>query len=363
MKRRNYNVDLLRCILMVMIVMHHTIVHALGIEKLNQGIVNIPYGDAIIFLLNGFVIVGVNCFFAISGYFGIKFHPKKIGKLLLDMIIYSFACNTFDYFILQGQPLNMIYVKMAIKDIIFPFRWWFMNAYFALCFVAPIINRGLESLEPHELRFAMVSTSLVYFFFGFLLKQSNGYTFIQATYIYSLVRGLKLLGYFDRIKNNKNVLLYILCAFMTGGLSYLLYIRQHGTMSWLIFNYANPLIVIGAISFFSLFVKGNMTGEKNKLAVSCSHISKNVLGVYLISESTNNMVKMIFSPTLHFISNFPYSLLWIIAILINAIVIFIICICIDKLKEALLALIGKSSIIKTLIEKLFRLSFWPKNSY
>ena len=106
-----------------------------------------------------------------------------------------------------------------------------------------------------------------------------------------------------------------------------------------------------------------MTGEENKLAVSCSYISKNVLGVYLISESTNNMVKMIFSPTLHFISNFPYSLLWIIAILINAIVIFIICICIDKLKDALLALIGKSSIIKTLIEKLFQLSFWPKNSY
>lgn len=55
---------------MVMIVAHHGIVHGLGFESIQTTAMNNQFG-LIYFEVNAFLVIAVNCFFWISGYFHI----------------------------------------------------------------------------------------------------------------------------------------------------------------------------------------------------------------------------------------------------------------------------------------------------
>ena len=57
--------------LMVMIVSHHVIVHGLGLKNIVDVTTSGRF-EWIYFVANAFLIIAVNCFFWISGYYKIK---------------------------------------------------------------------------------------------------------------------------------------------------------------------------------------------------------------------------------------------------------------------------------------------------
>lgn len=98
LKRKN-NIELCRVCIMLFIVIHHCIVSGLGLnEILNNGDCTYSSYNAFLVILNSFVIVSVNVFFLISGYFGMKYNLKKVLWLIGEITFYS----VFVYFILIG---------------------------------------------------------------------------------------------------------------------------------------------------------------------------------------------------------------------------------------------------------------------
>lgn len=91
--RRNSSIELLRIVLMLLIVVHHGIVHGLGLTalspKFNSVLLFNPENSPIILLVNALCIVGVNCFILISGYYGIRFSKKKLWYLISILLFYS----------------------------------------------------------------------------------------------------------------------------------------------------------------------------------------------------------------------------------------------------------------------------------
>ena len=82
-KERDSNIELLRIICMLFILIHHFIIHSLVPDLfVRDGNIN-AYRVACI-IVNGVVYVGVNCFILISGYYGIKFKLRSLFRCADD---------------------------------------------------------------------------------------------------------------------------------------------------------------------------------------------------------------------------------------------------------------------------------------
>ena len=78
MKERDSNIELLRIVCMMFIVVHHSLLGLYSVPFVleGQGECDVLSGSALI--LNGFCYIGVNVFILISGYYGIKFKWRAI---------------------------------------------------------------------------------------------------------------------------------------------------------------------------------------------------------------------------------------------------------------------------------------------
>ena len=85
-KERNYGIDLLRIVSMIMVVLLH-VLGAGGLLEATFGINN-----KIVWLLEVFAFCAVNCYALISGYVGVnsKFKLSNILILWLQVFIYNF---------------------------------------------------------------------------------------------------------------------------------------------------------------------------------------------------------------------------------------------------------------------------------
>ncbi len=110
----------------------------------------------------------VDAFLIISGWFGIRFSPSKILKLL-GVLLYAFGFDlltqvVFDVF--QGPGA---FVKQYITN---P---WFLYAYFVVMLVAPIIDVLFEKLEKKQL-----IATLVPFFILLLWSCATNMPYLQT---------------------------------------------------------------------------------------------------------------------------------------------------------------------------------------
>lgn len=82
--KRDSSIELLRLFLMLMIIIHHSIVHGMGLRGLvleNALPMHFTASEKpVATIINCFCICAVNCFVLISGYFSIKTTIKKSCK-------------------------------------------------------------------------------------------------------------------------------------------------------------------------------------------------------------------------------------------------------------------------------------------
>ena len=133
-KERNYGIDLLRIVSMIMVVLLH-VLGAGGLLDATFGINN-----KIVWLLEVLAFCAVNCYALISGYVGVnsKFKLSNILILWLQVFIYNFIF--YFIFLLLGK---ITFSFDVLKEMFFPVlskRYWYFTAYFALFFLMPLLN-------------------------------------------------------------------------------------------------------------------------------------------------------------------------------------------------------------------------------
>lgn len=136
---RNVLFDLLRILAMFFIVVHHIIIYDMGFMDVQTGM-DLSLRTTYMWsaLADAFVIVGVNIFFLISGWFSIKLKPQKLFLLLIKVYVYWIIA---------------VLLAMAFKLLSFESFWegfkfcvsaigeyWFVLVYILLCLVAPALN-------------------------------------------------------------------------------------------------------------------------------------------------------------------------------------------------------------------------------
>lgn len=197
-KSRDSNIELLRIVAMLFILLHH---YALYNSLYNLDINNVnKYIGIVLFSLGK---IGVNIFILITGYFSIqkKFSIKKLIKLWLEVVFYSVGI-TFIFAISGRVQLNF---KELIK-FIFPIsfnKYWFITIYLILYLLMPFINGYVNKINREQYKKMLIIL--------FILCVGL-YSIMYSSTTYSMNETLPL----------SNITFYIL-IYLTGG-----YIRLYG---------------------------------------------------------------------------------------------------------------------------------------
>ena len=337
MSKRNVNVEIMRIVTMLFIIMHHCVINGYGLQErlktpiysVDGVIVGMGGGGYAVFLggINAVVIIGVNVFFLISGYYGIKPSLKKFLRLVFDLYIYA------DVFILLSILTGMEGLGFAtIKLLILPFyKYWFVIVYLLLYILSPVINAGIDALKKEYAIFLAGILTLFFCVLGSVseaafLSLNSGYSLIFAMYLYYMGR---LMNKFELLHTSQRqqIFIWALCSFLTFAGCAACVITQHYEMAWKIFSYNQFIIVAASVNFVWIFLNLPKKTDGKKWLTIASH----TLAVYYIHTS------VIFS----YYRNLPLKwiagninlILQIIILIIYAVLIYAACTLIDLIKE------------------------------
>ena len=279
-KERDSNIELLRIVCMLFILIHHFIIHSLVPDLfVRDGEIN-SYRVACI-VINGFVYVGVNCFILISGYYGIKFKLRSLFNLYCICVFFALLAA-----LMKACVTDVQVNKSLLYTILLPFShsdWWFIKCYVALFLIAPVLNKAAQNLGRKEFITVIVLLTFLNIYLGYYWHQHNsdGYNLVQFIYVY-------LLGAFQRrfplkrLDRKYSMILYLSGALLWSLIS-ILSVKWR-VPHWVPFYYNNPLVILAAVGLFVFMTQIEIR------SVAVNTIASSVLAAYLIQDIPGGLV-------------------------------------------------------------------------
>ena len=342
-KIRQSNFELMRIISMFFIVLWHIIIHGHLIENsLN------PKFSFIITLLKYIVIVHVNSYVLLTGYFQCKskFKLSKIWDLSISSLFYKLIIIIiFSYFSLLSLSKIEIFRELLIINYD---EYWFIKMYIYLYLLSPFLNKFINDIDKKYYNKLLITLfiilSIIPFFTNNRGFDNTGYTLYSFVFLYFIGAYLRLYNIkesylFKLLSNNLyRIILVFLFLFITcfnyllGEYSVILqsqsvYMNEFFSNFSQNFNYSSPIIIIQSIVYFLFFENINF---KNKFI---NKISSLTLGIYLISDNIiiRSFIYDFIGLRNHNIEHFSY----IIHVFILSILIFIICLIIEFIRQCI----------------------------
>lgn len=319
MKKRNSSFELLRLLLMVMIVIHHCIVHGLGLSGLSsqfdKPLILLPDQMGIAFGINSFCICAVNCFILISGYFSIDVSAKRFLNLLLSLTVYTILLAIIPN-IIEGNG------KGALKDCLFLSHspYWFVIDYLFLMVFAPMLNACFDIFSKYKRRLILTGLILISCYFGFLwghAANKNGYTVLQFITMYCLGRKISISGL--KLSALKSTIMYTGASVLLASVGWICWKIGKDELAWRTTYYNDPLLIISSVGLFMLF--SNLTFHSK----SINRVAKSAFGIYLFQSSAiigSTMYEWLQLNSRSY-GNWIFMVLPFIAILVSMIAIFV----------------------------------------
>lgn len=280
-KTRQSNIELLRIIAMIFIILYHMYLHE---ETMFTG--STPK-TIFATLLSGLGLIGVNIFILITGYFQIEqnFKAKKIASIWLQTVFYS----TIIMVALRCCNIIKIDIK-AITSTFLPVtypEYWFVSSYILLYLFSPFINKFAKCLSKDEYKkFIIIITTLFSIGYTFMYKSSYRMgglglgNLAWFTYLYLLAGYIKL--YEIKFLSNKKLLIILI---------FIIFILYDGILIFLNYSELAPLfeyikgcnsafVLSISILIFSLFKELNIKNSK-----IINYVASTTLAAYLIHEN------------------------------------------------------------------------------
>ena len=193
-KIRNSNIEILRIISMLLIIIGHCM--GTRFEGANQQL-NVFLTTTV---FGSWAILGVDLFVIISAWFLCEqsFKSIRVISVLFEAICYIFAFSIV-YAVMVGMESGSMVVALKSMvlfylDGIFKQHHWFVVAYILMCFAAPFLNKLIDGVSKCSLKAILIVAALALIYHNFT---GAGYYSVIADsadflYIYLLV------GYFKK---------------------------------------------------------------------------------------------------------------------------------------------------------------------
>lgn len=245
---RQSNIELLRIISIVMVVVVHLDGASLGLPIPSGDISAVTPRDWWRLVVESLTIIGVNCFTLISGYFGIRVSWKGFLKFSATCMFYSLG----------------IYLGLIMTGLL-PFRpgdfcnaimifthtdLWYVPAYLGLYILSPILNAGLKHLTQRQYLSMLISFIAFNCYAGWFWGASfnpNGYTLVQLIMMYLIGQYIGCYPIFPQSCNRYTYPAVYLAATLAISIQ-AVYCDPLRT-----FAYNSPLVIISSVAFFQWF--------------------------------------------------------------------------------------------------------------
>ncbi len=357
--QRDYGIDLLRIISMLMV----PIVHVIGQGGILGTAVpfSIQYESA--WMLMSFVLVAVNCFILITGYvyYGKETKYYRLATLWIEVLFYSILILLLFYFMFPTE----FGFEDVWKNIIPTFytkgqfsRYWFFTAYVGMFLISPFVNIALKHFDKKQDLAAFLSLFIIFSLLPTILNQdmafnlNEGYSVLWFIVLYYTGGLLHKYEIFKKLKSNKWLLIYIVCSLISWSIIYILEslgLIETGFGLYSFNCYLSPLYFIGGIALFCVFKNIKIT--KSFSISMIKFFAPVCFGVYLIHD---NMIvdKYVLAKKFAFLANMdPISM--IIGIILVGVGIFVACSLIDWIRELLFRKLKVKSRLANLEENIY----------
>lgn len=232
-------------------------------------------------VVDSFAIIGVNLFLLISGYFKIRLSWKSFLNLVLICMFCKVVHLCADTFMLGiSHPLY----EWLLKPIFVVSRsgGWFVQVYFMLMFVSPLLNKAIDNLSKKEWRQSLSLLCVITFYLGWILHNYDdgaGYTLMNFVFVYVIGAAIRYYRLVEKAKAWQMVLALVVGVIATFGGNKL--VAAHESLHLGFMSYNSPFVILTACAVFCLFGKLKFQNKwVNKLAMS-------MLTVYLLTDGGN----------------------------------------------------------------------------
>ena len=253
-KERESNLELLRLIAMVLVLVVHASFKALDAPSTEEVLVK-PISSFLRFFSESISIVCVNIFILITGWFGI--HPKVVRFCALIFQVQFIGLVVYIVLILLGRTeerslLDWLNILLCRKEL------WFVGAFIVLYILSPILNAFADTASRKTFRNVLISFFAIQTILGFNNPGSffcGGYTPLSFAGLYLLARYIKLYpNRFSVFNKLYDMGIYFITALFTSLVS-MLFVGIAGKSGWCLYRYLSPLVIVGSVYFFLFFTK------------------------------------------------------------------------------------------------------------
>ena len=322
MKQRNSNVELLRILCMLMVMILH-----FNNQCANPDLLGFPsdltsqytWG----FLIECFCIVAVNCFVLISGYFGINLRVRSVLKLYLQ----CFLVGLFSYLLYVALTPSTLEIKPLLGRLMaFTHNhWWFVISYLCLLLVSPLLNAAIETISKNKLLICTILYGVIVIYFGWYkhLECTNaGYSFVSFIFLYLIGRYIGKYMSLEWIKRRRWYfgLGYIFGSLVLFGLVMLSYSFKLNISS--VFKYDHPFVILNACLLLLFFLGFSFNSK------TINWFASSVFTGYLLQESIYFGHRWLYPNLLDCFANTPPH--WAILLFATSAAFLIISVLIDK---------------------------------
>ena len=313
---RQSNFELLRLVSMLMVMMCHAIGY-INQEDLvgTSGFVRLAVSQL--------VLVCVNVFVMISGWFGIKASWKGVGALLFQVVFLALLC--FGVFYLLGLPVS--FKRDLLPYLLLGKGYWFVVSYLILYALSPALNSFAQHASQKQFRSALIMLFAAEFGYGFLLDTGHylfGFSPLAFVSIYLLARYVRM--YPEKLftcSKWADLSVWFIVSEVSAVLFWLGY-KWFG-MGFHLNHYDSPLAIVAALYFLLFF---------SKLEIKSSFINwcaSSAFAIYLIHE--NSLVRPYYDRLADLIRDATSPAIWYFAMPCAAILLGFLIILLDKVRQ------------------------------
>ncbi|MBQ4536068.1 MAG: acyltransferase [Lachnospiraceae bacterium] len=361
-KARMANLELLRCIAMMMVV----VLHFLGKGNLLGNLSEADMGTVgtVAWLLEDFCIVAVNLYMMISGYFlcTSSFKLSRLINLWLQLWFYSVGVGLLAYAtgIYPVEKFSFHYLLVLVLPVTMG-HYWFLTAYVFLYLLLPLIGKAVKEMSKEQMK---VVLGLLFFVFCLLKSvlpvrldmDGKGYDVLWYLCVFMAAAYIRRFGFPFLEKKGRAFALYVVGILLMFGATMGLreiYLRT-GSLEHIMkicIEYNHVLPFVAAVGLFCLFLQIRISGGFAKIV---NKIAPYTLGVYLLHENIGVIdvwQKWFGAETVNSVGGL------LLSTLLAVVVVFTVGVCVDMLRalfmKGLQALFRKFSPYRKLEAKVY----------
>lgn len=281
-RTRDSNMDLLRIIAMLMVMIFHADFKTLGYPSANEAIIY-PVSTFLRFFIEYSTLICVNVFVLISGWYGIHYKTEKLLSFIFQILFFSVFI--YIYALIAGYGDSPT-IPVIIKLLSFS-QYWFAISYLVLYTFSPILNTFVDSAPRNVIKKFLIVFFILQTIYGWLpyVEQSwfnYGFSPLSFLGLYVLGRYLRLFpSKFTSFDRNFDLFIYLVVTLVTAASAFFI-LRHGGKLINLVYEfnfYTSPLAIVASVFFLLLFSKLRFTSRFiSWIAVSC-------FTVYLLHSS------------------------------------------------------------------------------